>query len=170
MILINKTPRKKNVLQVNTSSIKNLILSKRSLLLPTYSLVRAHTRPYSTMFRFRKFCPFQTRSPIPPPDHDSNFINYDPLDMSFLRLERTELHEAEVPAARPNTSRGRVSAGTRSIGRCSSVKAKKKKKGKLIKRKKVLLLIFLSITLFHFLLSLAVLERYIFRLQTCKQT
>ena len=91
------------------------------------------------MFRFRKFCPFQTRSsPVPPPDHDTNFLNYDSLDMSFLKLERTALHRADVPTTRPNTSRSRAIRLGSGFGRPVSVNCKKKKKnGKLVKKKKV---------------------------------
>ena len=85
------------------------------------------------MFRFRKFCPFQTRSPVPAPEHDTNFLNYDSFDMSFLTLERTALNSDDVPTTRPNTSRSRVfrAGPARSAGQ-------KKKRGKLITNKKVL--------------------------------
>ena len=88
------------------------------------------------MFRFRKFCPFQTRSPVPPPEHDTNFINYDSLDMSFLKLERPAIHNTDVPTTRPNTSIDRAMG--LSSGRSFGSARFKKKKGKLIKKKKVI--------------------------------
>ena len=93
------------------------------------------------MFRFRKFCPFQEREvPVPPPtekatggvaglcaDHDANFRNYDALGMSFLKLERTRIHEGIYPTTRPNSSsrpkRGKTAVKAR-IGKGFSAKGK----------------------------------------------